>query len=339
MPPHLRTAYLDQRKQLEALSKEAQSLRSEVGNLRASKPAEDPDREKLTETLQAREKRIKDLEAEIHATAFERSDEYKNDYLQPYVDAFLEGRRLTAGLDAQNDNGSSRPGTEKDFDEIMALANEKDAVARAKELFGDAATSVLIQRQEVLKQNRRRANALQKARDDADKNSQEKTALTNQQQADLKKQQQALKQKLTTQNAAHIESRPDLMKPADGDDIAAKLLAQGEAVADLAFGLKPGTELENLPDRIKEMLVDGKLPLENLVELHSELWAKGRAYGHVVYLLKKAQARASELETELKDYRGSEPGVGGGRRGAEARPGQISVEDEIDQMAAANAGR
>lgn len=325
MPPSLRQAYLTQNRELQA-------VRAELTNLR-TKPVDDPEKTSLIEQGKTLQARIRELEGELTSISWERSDEYKEKYYEPFAKAYNRGRSITASLKASNEeNGEPRQGTSEDFDEIMQIPDDNTAADRAFELFGTKANMILWHRENVKALDAARADALEQHRKTSEEAIQKKTAelATHKQQSE--QQQRQLTEAFVNANKRTIEERAELMSAADTDETGARLLQSEEALTDLAFHRLRPDQIQFLPEAVRERLVDGKLPPEEMVKLHSAVYTKARAFGLVVH---KLQSKINELTAELEDYRGSEPGRGGLPRG-QGGPKELSAEEEIDQIAAGN---
>lgn len=331
MPPQLRQAY-------EAQHKELQAVKSELTALKA-KPADDPEKKVLLERNQAHEKRIQELEEELKYTSYERTQEYKDQYLTPFEEAYNQGRAVATELRVINpEDGSQRQGMAEDFDSIMTIGNTAEANAKAVELFGTEAPLVMAERRAVILANNRRVKAIEDYRKNGAERDKQRVAQTAAQREAMQKKQTELLASFQRENTATIEQRAELMKADETDTEGVAILKKEQALADLAYGSITPEQIADLPQGLQDKLVDGKLPPEERVRLDSAIWAKARAFGFVVRKLNQAKAKVTELETALAAYGESTPTTGGGHR----RPGtgekrEMTPFEEIDAMAAENA--
>lgn len=301
----LRTAY-------ENLKREHSKLKQDFERAKTEKPKEDPERKTLVETLDAREKRIKELEEELTYTSFERSQEYKDKYEKPFIDAYQAGRARAAALKVMDADGNPRQGTAADFDRIMGMQDDDQAADAANEMFGTKASLVLYHRERVQEMNRNRVNAIE----DHQKNGAEREKTRIAERAKQEEQSKAQREKLNGMFTKHVsdavERYPKYFKPVDGDDKGNELLEKGFKMADLAFN-------------------PGNMAPEKVVELHAAIRNKAAGFDRVVYLLKKGEDRIGELEKELAQFKGSETAGGTTKRPTGDKP--LTVDDEIDAMA------
>lgn len=334
MPPQLRQAYTEQNKVLTSVRTELTAAKAKLAQLEGAKPEEHPAFKTLTEQNQAHQKRIQELEEELKYTSYERTQEYQEKYQQPFEDAYNAGRELVASLKAiADEEGNTRPGTADDFDRIMMVSDENDAADMATALFGTRAMLVMAARMEVKRLNSAKFKAVENYRKSG---SEREKKRTEQAAAEAKTAGERAQQRVATfrkLNEAILAERAEHMTPAENDEAEAKLVKSEEALASLAFGVITQEQMDDLPPKVKEKIVNGRLPEEEVVKLHSAMWTKASRYGLQERRVKALKARVSELETELAEYRESEPGVGGGRRpGAGAHV--MSADEEIDAMAA-----
>lgn len=325
--PELRTAYDGLKKKLTETEGRLRQLESGFES--------HPERKKLLEQLESQATRLKGLQEELRYAAFERSEEYKDQFEKPFVQAYEAGRAKIATLKIQTEDGQTRQATPEDFDAIMRIGDDDQAAQLAESVFGPAkSTIVLYHRERVMELNRRRLAAVEDYRAKAgerEKQQQEKLTL---EKAEGEKRNGELAKMFHSLNSEAVEKRPQWFKPVEGDERSAEVLKRGLALADYLFGALPQEQYELLPEAVRADMKDGKLSREGLVRLHSAIRNKAGAFDHVAYLLTKATARVRELEDALSKYEESEPGAGDGRPEKGEKP--LSIEDEINQLAARN---
>jgi hypothetical protein len=115
----LRTAYEGTKRENGALRKQLEEAKS--------KPVEDPEKPKLQESLEKTRQELEAAKKEMEFVAYERSDDYKKTYLDPYVSAFNRARAKMTEFDVATADGATRPATEADFDAIAAQPSNREA--------------------------------------------------------------------------------------------------------------------------------------------------------------------------------------------------------------------
>lgn len=288
---------------LEAKVKELES--------KPAQPADDPEKTKLTQTLEAREKRLKELEDEFRFSNYERSTEYKEKFEQPFLDAYGAGRAKVASLNLTDAEGNARKGTAEDFDSFMRITDDDQAANVAAELFGTKAPMVMYHREKVMELNAARNKALDTYRKEGTAREQARTEAAQKHQ----KEMAGLWQK---ESHGAVEKYPRLFKPIDGDEKGNELLQRGFERADAAFG-SPLKDADGKPVRLSGA---------DLVKLHAEIRNKAGGFDRAIHLLAKERARVKELETRLKEYEDSGPG--GSDKGRKSKKVQ-STWDAVDE--------
>ena len=288
---------------LEAKVKELES--------KPAQPADDPEKTKLAQTLEAREKRLKELEDEFRFTNYERSGEYKEKFEQPFIDAYGAGRAKVASLNLTDAEGNTRKGTAEDFDSFMRVTDDDAAANMAAELFGTKAAMVMYHREKVMELNSARNKALETYRKEGTAREQARAEMAQKHQ----KEMAGLWQK---ESHGAVEKYPRLFKPIDGDEKGNELLQRGFERADAAFG-SPLKDEDGKPVRVSG---------GDLVKLHAEIRNKAGGFDRAIHLLAKERARVKELETKLKDFEESAPG-GGDRARKSKKP--MTTWDQVDE--------
>lgn len=318
----LRANYDKVKSDLAAMEKRYKELEEKL-----SKPQEDPEKKELQSKLasydklmEAKEKKLAELDSELKFTKYERSQEYKDKYETPWVEAYTDGRNRVTQLkikepdvlDAAGDvvtPGKVRQGTEADFDTLMGIVNDDDAAEFAVKLFGNKASIVLTQREKVRDLNGARIKAIEDYRKQGSEREKQLYDLS-------KKQKDEFVSNWQKENAAAAEKYPQWFKPEEGDDKGNALLEKGFQQADKAFG---GTE---------------SMSPEEAVKLLSAVRNKAAGFDRAVYKLTQAKARIAELEEKLKAFEGSEPGdgEGGGDPASPTDPKALSMDAVVNTL-------
>lgn len=270
----LRSAY-------ESLKAKYKALEEEHRKLKSQPPPKDPEKEEMA-------KRLAELEHEMRFRHYESSEEYKQQYEKPFVEAYQQGRAKAASLKVTDESGDIRQGTPEDFDRIVRLADDDAAADLAAELFGNKAPVILYHRERVHELNAARVKAIEEFRKlggERDKKLAEEQSRAREEIARLWRQA----------NADAAEKYPQWFKPAEGADDENQALEAGYQMADRGFSDDPS------------------MTIEERVALHSAIRNRAAAFGRVVLQNRKLAARVAELERELQQFKSSEPGSGGGK--------------------------
>lgn len=291
----------------DALKKERETLRAEIETLKKSKTTtteKDSDRSALSDRLTAAEKRRQELEEEIRYINYEKSEEYQKQYEKPMQKAFETAYSDVAELMIETENGP-RKATPDDFNQLMRM-NLPQAIAQAREWFGDAATEVLAHRRKIWDLNSSRTEALERYRAEGaerEKSNQAKRA----QEAE---QAQRLWNESNEQAATKF---PEFFGPDEADPEGNELLTKGFEMADLAFG------------------DSGSLSPEQRVRLHSMIRNKAAGFDRMVRRNRQLKEKLAAMEKELADFKTSEPGKGDG--GQASQGADKDWERELEELA------
>lgn len=279
-PKELRQAYEDLKARHRQIEETHAKLTKEHEELKA-KPAEDPRVKALTTDLESRAKRIADLEEKLKFKAYEETDEYRERYWQPYVDAFQQGRQRVAGIKTVNDTGEIVSHTAEEFDSIMRIADDNAAADAIESMFGTGAKAdmVIRLRERVLELNGARHNAIETYRKTGAEREKQSEQMLTAQQARCKE----IYDKATQEDTERFE----WFKPDDKDPQTAKLLEAGRALVDR---VRP----ENLPP-------------EEVARGAAAIRLRAAAFSRLIYEVTKREARIKELETELTQFKQSQP--------------------------------
>lgn len=274
----LRSAY-------ENVKKRAAELEQEVKTLKESKPQEDPNLKTYKERLEAAEKRQQDLETELKYSAYERSDEYQNEYQKPFEESYNWGKTKVSKLKVDMGDGEFRQATPEDFDKIILIPDDSEAVDVAEKMFGNKARIVLEHRWELQKLDAKRFRAIE----DFKKNGAERETLRTR---ETEKQQEQTGRLWKELNETAASNFPKWFKPEEGDEKGNQLLEEGYKLADAAFSRN-----------------EGKSP-EELVRLHASIRNRAAAFTREVYRNLKLESQIEDMKKKLAEYEASVPGPG-----------------------------
>jgi hypothetical protein len=287
-------------------------------------PAEWPEKKTYEEKLAEREKKIEeynkrvaDYEQELQFTNFTKSQAYKDQYEKPLTQAYKAGQAETATLeiverkdDAENIIQPRRDATTADFDKVMSVSNNRDAVKLAVQLFGEAAPVVLAHRKAVFEKN---ALAEEAIKEYQSKGAEREKVLREQSEKASKEYSGMVE---NFQKAA-AEKYPNLFKPDESDPEGNALLDQGNHL--LQRVLKNGAPLK---DGEKQMTG------EEYAIAVAAVRNKAGGFDRVNRRRHIAEKRVKELEKELEQYKSSRPGNGDGN----GRGGPVEDDDPLAKL-------
>jgi len=279
-PPELRKRVDELSKSEKALKAEVESLRREKDELSKKRTWSDEDQKRFDEIS----KETADLRRQLAESAYERSDEFKKQFVEPYK-ARLKSSIETAVryFPAVNpETGEQRPSTEADFWKV-AGAPISDRAAIATQLFGHNAANVIadIRRLEELKESADQAianhnNGLE-ARQKQERESQQQ------------QQQQYSKFRELSRKQLAEEFKDFFGEPTDDPE--------------LTEAWQKGVEfVDTVPAQAEKMTLEELAAVQEVVRARAAWFARG-------HLLNKRQAaKIAELEAELAKFRESDPG-------------------------------
>lgn len=272
----LRTAYENQKRELE-------SLKSELTKYKSGK-VEDPEKKTLQERLSEEAKRREQIEVELRFANYERSEDYKEKFAKPIESAFEKAHKEVQSMVISNEDGSTFQATADHFNKLVMM-NPQEAAKLAKQWFGDAAVEVLAHRRKILELNESRIQAVEKFKKESDEREKKMASEREEHNARV---QQLWEQSINT----HIEKNADYLKPVEGDEESNQLLDQGYKLADMAFSYDPN------------------MPVEKRVALHAVVRNRAAAYDRLVHSNKSLKEKVEALEKELSEFKQSEPKSG-----------------------------
>lgn len=302
-PPALRKRYEELKAKLETIEKERAEIQADVEK-----------REKTWgEKLTAHEKRIAENEKILQLVAYQKSEDYKSRWWEPFIDAYNTGRQSVAGIKVIGDDGNPRQGTPEDWDKYMRIVDDDEAAEFAERAFGNRRGMVEYHRQVTLEKNRLREKAIA----DHEKFAAESEKKTGEA---LQEQRKTIGKIWTESNEAAVKKYPQWFGPVDGDVEGNKLLERGMHMADRAFS--SGQPLQ-----------EGDQPLDpkQKAQLDSAVRNKAGAFDRLVYFNRQLQKKLEAAEKKISEYESSEPGRGDGRRTQAPQPD--NWEAQLEKMA------
>lgn len=297
-PPRLRKAYEDRTKELETSNRKIAEFESKIKAIEGKK-VETPADTKLIEEYQGR---IKALEQDLAQSSYERSPEFKRNYVEKwnssYKTAVDEVKTLMVG-EGVGDERKERPATEADFRAILRMET-KDQGPAARRLFGDSADVILTHRNDLRRIEREGQEALARAKETHETQSKEQQLASQKQQETYERSKQESENELRTKWPQFFGDDP-------ADEEVNKALNGGREFVKNAIAKMPTASPE---DRAAYAAV---------------IEARAAAYPRIVLEKRRADEKVKALETELAKYRGSDPGAAK-VNGAAAKPGESGEE-------------
>lgn len=313
--PQLKSAYQQRKRELHEAKEKLANYEAKIKEMESK--AVDPTRlTELQQKIEAAEKRAAELDTELRFSNYERSEEYKQKYHEPFLQSYQAGRNKIATLkiverknpETEEVIQPSRRATAEDFDAIMRIADDSEAAEMADRMFGPLANLVIYHREKVADLNGARVKAIEDYRAKGSEREQQTKA-----QAQAKQEQ--LKGTFKKSVEDGMAKYPQWFKAPDDDAQGKKVLEQGLLNADMVFSNT------------------GKSP-EELVQLHAAVRNMAGAFPYVALKLHRAEARMKELEAELEQYKKSEPTEETHPRGEKG--GFVSADEEFDNIVAAS---
>lgn len=337
------------REQLELRTREAADWKKKYEDLHAesAKPKTDAEKETLLKEREEWNRQRAEMENEIKFSNYERSAEYKEKFLQPFANAYEQGKKLMPAISFKEpsktdefgtitEEGKSRKATEADWDALMSIADEDTANKFIADHFGHNAARVTLMRDKVMDLNSARINAIEDFR----KQGAERENSTREQSA---RARQEMVQQWNEANKHAAEKFPEMFAPDPADAKGNELLEAGTLMTDLAFNALDPKEFSKLPQWLQAKMVNGKLPPHELTKLHSAVRNRSAAYDRLVYRLHQEKAARKTAEDKLAGFEASQPRRGQEKRveatkGGKPVPGSFAdVDSAFDQLAAQNA--
>lgn len=315
--PEIRKAYDKVKAELAALKAEREAEKQKATQVKPDESASNEWKEKLTnyeKQLEAERRRAKELDEKIQLTAFEQSDAYQKQFIEPLANAVKLGQQAVVGMPYVDNNGDTRAAVAEDFNEVLSATEFQRARAIAKARFPEDSHEVMSLWKDVKTRYEIKNAALVKW----------------QQEAGQREEQRVQQEKAEWENnnkiwSSSIESAqqkyPDYFKPRENDPEGNAMFDRGLARAMAAFtGGKMKDENGN----------EVALSKEDTIKLHAEIMLKAASYNRTVRDLRAATKQIKELKAKLDGFGKSTPGSGDGG-GQPAKP-EKSWEDDLMAM-------
>lgn len=241
----------------------------------------EPRSKRLTEI----EKKLQEREETLRIRDYQSTPEYHTRYVKPIADAQAEVKDLMAELLVTDDSGATRGATEQDFQEVLSQPNLTVAARVAKQKFGEEAYQTVMQ-------HRTRINSLVRAARQANDNAAiESAEYYKTQEMSQATRRQVLHEHLLNETKRFMDAEPDVFKPDESDGDAITALSEGQKFADVLLNGAPGMT----PEKMVSEAARGRARIV-------------KSYRQDV-TIKRQEQKIKDLETELAQYRRSEPEV------------------------------
>lgn len=304
--PELRKAHKAlQQKVNKELQPTIQRLEKELKEAR-SRPAGESEEQKAK--YAALEKRIAEQEATIRFTDYQKSEEFRTKYQEPYVKAWNAALRDITDMEVELAGGGTRKATEDDLVRLGNLPLQK-ARTEANAMFGDSADDVMYHVRQLKSLASEQSAALERAQTEAQKRAQEEAKTAGTRRAERI-------QKWNENNQALATKYPAWFAKAEADPEGNTLLDKGFALVDLIFS--PQTvKLEYLPPAFANDIKtnDGKLSPDMQNRLHALIRNKAAGFDRLARYANMLKKELAEAKKSLAEFENSEPPAGGGARG------------------------
>lgn len=279
-----------------------------------SKPAaESPDvkplNEKLTSATQELEtvrKQLQEAHEELKHVAYERSPDFKDQYIKPYEEAWTRAITDLKGLQVTLADGTNR---EIAWQDVQALANMEPDVRRKtiKEQFPDDVQEVTGHVKSIRELADKQKQALETFRKEGDTRAQQKVQ-TSQKMVEALTSEVVKAWTAANAEAPKHEKYGKYFSPIEGDDEGNTLLDNGYKRADEAFSSNP---------------LDPRLTPQQRAEIVRKQAAqrnRSAAFSRLVRMNEKKDTEIAELKAKLEEFSGSEPGNGNGKPAVDQTP-------------------
>jgi len=265
----------------------------------------DSQRKAIEDKLAAAEKRLADVEnraksaeEELKFSNFTKTNEYKELYEKPFVDAWVAANSKVSKLKISqklNEDGevvrAARQATPADFEKLMSIDDDDEAAEFAADLFGAKSTIAMYHREHVSQLNNKRSAAVEEYRT---KGAEREKA----QRESFENGRKELNGYFTKKRDEAIEKYPGYFKDDPNDPEGNTILSNSRKFVDRVFGM---AELE-----------PGEAPMtqQQMADATAVVYNKAMGFDRLARKAGNQAKRIKELETKLAEYESSKPGEG-----------------------------
>lgn len=304
-PRALREDHARLKTDLEAKSKRISELEAEIEKAKTS--ATESVRKELDAKLKALEEQYAKAEEKLQAADYRLSEDYQKRYVEPETKAWEEAARILSNVKIETEDGTERNVTDAD---VIALArmDPRQAFEAATKMgqFGP----LVLEHAKVIRdlQAKRTAAVSEHA-----KLAQERRKAESEGRESARKSWESNVEEIIT------GSKDTLGLKADDPEMA-QLVTAGDKLARMAMLGEVGDGVEN--------------PREVILKAQALAGVRIKTFGAVFLRAQRAEKRIAELEAKLKEFEGGEPGIGGDNipSGEHGSGGSRNPEDGIDDI-------
>lgn len=322
----------------ERAENDLKSARAELEKLKkdVSAPKDDPEKKALVAEIESHKKKLADVEGKLKLTSVDHDPEFQKSK-KLFSSSYESAKKDVSGMTIKEpdkkdefgsvvEEGKMRKATSEDWDKLMSISDEDEANKFISEKFGYNASKVTLLRDRVLGNY----NSMLSAQDDFKNNFQAREASR----LASEVENRTLTQKMFSEHrAAGVEKYPNLFKPIEGDDKGNAMLNEGMALAELAFGVLPPEKIDTLPKWIQGKMVDGQLPPNEQIALHSAVLNMAGGFNRSEFKNRQLVKENIELKKSLEAYEESTPEKGEQRHVESSKVKDNSAFAMIDRMA------
>jgi hypothetical protein len=308
------------------LSQAEAKLKEYEEKLKSPPKISEEEKKSYEEKVTASEKRRAELEEHMKFVDYSKSEEFKTKYEKPFFDAYTEGRNKISTLMVNDEEtGTLRKATAEDFDSIMRLNDDEAAAAKIEELFGTGVKALM-----AANAREKAATAFglkNKALDEFRAKGSEFEKLRGEQ---MKKQSEEVAKIWSEEKSSGADRHPHLFKTIENDNTGNSILEDGYRLADLAFGALDAENAAKLPQWVKDRMVNGNLPPQELAKLHAAVRNKAGAFDRLAFQNKQYKSEIETLKKKLSGLQASEPSDG--EKGRKKQQGTDPIADVFSQL-------
>lgn len=285
-------------KLVDEYKKRVADAEAKLAEVTKNRPNEDLIKQQQAE-FEATKKRRDELEEEIRYVNYTKSAEFRDKYQQPYEQAW--SRAMAELKEIPVTDPSTGEARTVDPQDMLQLVNMPLGQARdvAEQMFGKFADDVMAHRKEIRHLFDAQSAALEEARKSGAEREKLRAAQMQEYQTKAAKLVGETWQK-ANEAVVKDEKFGKYFTPVDGDQEGNDRLSKGFAFVDKAFAENPFAP--NLKPEERQAII----------RRHAAVRHRAAAFGRMVAQQRKMESKIAELETELKQYRASEPPSDGG---------------------------
>jgi hypothetical protein len=278
-----------------------------------------PEQQKEWESKTAR---LKELEEEIRYINYQKSEEFKTKYQQPYDAAWKRAMGDLTELTVPDGEGGERQMSPNDLLDIVNLPLQ-EARKLAVERFGDFANDAMQHRKEIRRLYDEQAAAIENVRKEGEARDKQRVEQHQQHIQAITKEMQE------TWNGFNEAAKADdkygkFFQPKEGDQEWNQRLAKGTELADRAFSENP-VLAKNADER------------RAIIQRHAAVRNRAAAFGALVHSNNKLEEQLTEMKAKLAKYEGAEPPAGGStpppRGDGKAQGGWGGIHQALEKIA------